>query len=62
MNFVFCKFRGVASGLNINMAKSALVGINIVEEEVVSLADEVGCEVGSWPMSYLGMPLGGNPC
>lgn len=20
------------------------------------------CEVGSWPLSYLGMPLGGNPC
>ena len=26
------------------------------------LADSVGCEMGTWPTKYLGMPLGGNPC
>ena len=25
------------------------------------LADSVGCEVGAWPINYLGLPLGGNP-
>ena len=52
---------GLALGLKINMAKSALVGINVGQEEMVSLANVVGCEVGSWPLSYLGMPLGDNP-
>jgi len=25
------------------------------------LANRVGCSEGSWPMSYLGLPLGDNP-
>ena len=25
------------------------------------LAMELGCEVGDWPIKYLGLPLGGNP-
>ena len=24
------------------------------------IAKEGGCEVGKWPLTYLGMPLGGN--
>ena len=36
------------------------MGVN--EGIVKSLADSVGCEVGFWPTTYLGMPLGGNPC
>ncbi|KAL5543164.1 hypothetical protein UlMin_010874 [Ulmus minor] len=31
------------------------------DEEVLILAAVVGCEKGSWPMKYLGLPLGGNP-
>ena len=53
---------GLALGLNINLSKSMLVGINVKEEDMVSLARVAGCELGSWPMSYLGMPLGDNPC
>lgn len=52
---------GVASGPKINIAKSTLVGINVSEEELLSLASVAGCEVGLWPLSYLGMPLGDNP-
>lgn len=52
---------GLASGLNINMSKSSLVGINMGEKETAALARVVGCETGSWPMSYLGLPLGDNP-
>uniref|UniRef100_A0A803QNN3 Reverse transcriptase zinc-binding domain-containing protein n=1 Tax=Cannabis sativa TaxID=3483 RepID=A0A803QNN3_CANSA len=33
-----------------------------MQESVVALcASQIGCEVGSWPMSYLGMPLGSSP-
>lgn len=44
------------------MSKGILVGINVEEEEIASLANEVGCNVGSWPLSYFGMPLGDNTC
>ena len=49
-------------GLKINMAKSILLGLGVDEGSVTSLAELVGCEMGQWPTSYLGMPLGGNPC
>ena len=55
---LFC----LASGLRINMAKSTLLGLGVEEEITTSLAEMVGCESGLWPTSYLGMPLGGNPC
>ncbi|KAL5555778.1 hypothetical protein UlMin_038014 [Ulmus minor] len=31
------------------------------DEEVLVLAAVVGCGKDSWPMNYLGFPLGGNP-
>ena len=43
------------------MAKTEVVGIHVEEEEMKALANRVGCSVGSWPMSYLGLPLGDNP-
>ncbi|KAL5538556.1 hypothetical protein UlMin_042562 [Ulmus minor] len=54
-------FFSMCSGLKINMNKSSLVGINLEDEEVRVLTTEVGCEKDSWPMKYLGLPLGGNP-
>ena len=29
---------------------------------MISLTGVSSYEMGSWPMSYLGMPLGDNPC
>lgn len=55
------KFFSMCSGLKINMNKNSLAGIILEDEEVRVLAIEVGCEKGSWPMKYLGLPLGGNP-
>ena len=54
---LFC----ATSGLKINMAKSTLLGLGVDEESIQSLAEMVGCGVELWPISYLGMPLGGNP-
>ncbi|KAL5572344.1 hypothetical protein UlMin_021941 [Ulmus minor] len=51
----------MCSGLKINMNKSSLAGIHMEDEEVMALAVVVGCEKGSWPMKYIGLPLGGNP-
>lgn len=40
-----------------------VVGINMGKENDERLVKEIGCEVGSWSMSYLfSLPLGGNPC
>ena len=45
------------SGLRINLNKSEIIPIGPVVN-VEELASELGCEVGSLPMSYLGLPLG----
>ena len=55
------KFFSVCSTLNINMEKSSLVGINLDDALVDSLASRLGCVESSWPIKYLGLPLGGNP-
>lgn len=43
------------------MSKSAIVGINCAEDKVERLANQLGCSMGGWPLTYLGLPLGGNP-
>ncbi|KAJ9693798.1 hypothetical protein PVL29_009659 [Vitis rotundifolia] len=46
-----------ASGLRINLAKSEIIPVGEVEE-ILELAAELGCRVGSLPSHYLGLPLG----
>ena len=41
------------------MGKSLVAGLNIVDDRLLHIAHELGC--GSWPFTYLGLPLGGNP-
>jgi hypothetical protein len=47
----------LSSGL-VNFHKSCLVPINVSPEKACSLAQAFGCEVGSFPFTYLGLPLG----
>ena len=49
------------SGLKINLEKSSIVGINTNQEMVSQLASVLDCQETEWPLSYLGLPLGGNP-
>ena len=51
-------FFSTISGLKINKAKCSLVGINSNERKIERLAQSWGCEVGNWPLKYLGLPLG----
>ncbi|KAE8663709.1 hypothetical protein F3Y22_tig00112921pilonHSYRG00052 [Hibiscus syriacus] len=44
----------VMSGLQLNLKKSSLFGINISQEEVQTWAASIGCSVGSFPSNYLG--------
>ena len=45
------------SGLKINLIKSDIIPIGPVTN-VVELASELGCKIGSLPTSYSGLPLG----
>jgi hypothetical protein len=47
------------SGLRINLGKFELVSIGEVGD-VESLAQILGCRIGSLPMTYLGLPLGAS--
>jgi hypothetical protein len=47
----------LVSGLKVNLAKSTLVPVGEVSN-VEALAEVLGCEVGSLPIKYSGLPLG----
>lgn len=46
--------------MKINLHKSVLYGIGVDDDEVVGLAEELGCKKGSLPFSYLGIKVGAN--
>ncbi|GKA05456.1 putative RNA-directed DNA polymerase, eukaryota, reverse transcriptase zinc-binding domain protein [Tanacetum coccineum] len=50
----------LASGLKINIHKSNVYGIGVSSEEVHHMASNTGCAAGSFPFSYLGLPIGCN--
>lgn len=47
----------LATGLTINFHKSTFVPMNIPDHEASSLAAILGCNVASFPQTYLGLPL-----
>jgi hypothetical protein len=48
----------LSSGLRVNFHKSCLVPVNISQEHATTPANAFGCTVGSFPFTYLGLPLG----
>ncbi|KAJ9685197.1 hypothetical protein PVL29_017290 [Vitis rotundifolia] len=50
---------GQVLGLKINL-ENTISGINTGQELLSSLASVFYCIVSKWPLSYLGLPLGGN--
>ena len=50
----------LASGLQVNFHKSSLFGINIDDNWLNNFAQLLHCKIGTFPFSYLGLPLGGN--
>ena len=45
------------SGLKINFFRSELIGVRVGEAFLYKYADLFGCKVGSFPASYLELPL-----
>ena len=56
LNWILMWFEAL-SGLKINLNKSEIIPIGTVDN-VEELASELGCNVGSLPTPYLGLPLG----
>ena len=46
--------------LKVNFHKSVLVGVNVEKEWLEEVAGVLHCKVGSFPMKYLGLPIGVN--
>lgn len=45
------------TGLRVNYDKSVVVPINTPSDKMQSLALTIGCKIGSFPFTYLGLPL-----
>ncbi|KAL4278435.1 hypothetical protein GQ457_03G038090 [Hibiscus cannabinus] len=48
----------IASGLKLNLLKSKLIGVNVVNNVIDSWANLLHCKRENLPCSYLGLPLG----
>ncbi|XP_071694847.1 uncharacterized protein [Rutidosis leptorrhynchoides] len=48
------------SGLKLNVTKSHVFGIGVADNDVVSLANIAGARVGTFPTTYLGIPIGSS--
>ena len=48
----------LSTGLRINYDKSLMLPINVDDASMTLLAAEFGCQVGTLPFTYLGLPLG----
>lgn len=54
----FLRVLEFASGLKVNSNKYCLYGINVSEEPLSTYAGILGCLVGRWPFTYLGVKVG----
>lgn len=45
-------------GLKVNYRKSQLIPINVSQEKTQLLANTLACQIGSFPFTYLGLPMG----
>jgi hypothetical protein len=49
-----------STGLRVNFNKSNIYPINVDQGKMEILAQTFGCKIGSYPFTYLGLPLGPN--
>lgn len=47
-------------GLEDYLPKSSLIGVGLDLKEVLNIASSLGCQIGSLPMNYLELQLGGR--
>ena len=47
-----------STGIKVNFSKSMMIPINVEDSKAALLAQLIGCELGTLPFTYLGLPLG----
>ncbi|XP_061983093.1 uncharacterized protein LOC133702794 [Populus nigra] len=57
---ILCWFE-IISRLKVNFYKSSLIGINLDNEYTSGLPNVIFCRSNTFPVRYLGLPLGANP-
>ncbi|GKD72848.1 transposon TX1 uncharacterized, partial [Tanacetum coccineum] len=50
----------VVFGLRVNYNKSKIYGIGINDEKMSDMVTWMGCDIGEFPFTYLGLPIGEN--
>jgi hypothetical protein len=50
----------ISTGLKFNFRKPNLYPTNVAENRLHELTDTLHCQLGSFPFTYLGLPLGIN--
>lgn len=59
LNRLLCCFF-IASGLKVNLHKSQVFGVGIIDLDVHRLASILKCEPTTFPFMYLGLSVGAN--
>ena len=47
-----------STGLKVNYSKSQMIPLNLNQDQASILANTFGCQLGTLPFTYLGLPLG----
>lgn len=50
----------LSSGLQVNFHKSSILGVNVDNYWLQTASSSLQCRIGSFPFTYLGLPIGGN--
>ncbi|KAF5793118.1 putative RNA-directed DNA polymerase [Helianthus annuus] len=50
----------LSSGLKVNFSKSQLYGVGVNDVDITRMATILDCKRGSFPFTYLGLPVGAN--
>nr|GEX00272.1 reverse transcriptase domain-containing protein [Tanacetum cinerariifolium] len=58
LNILQCFY--LVSSLKINVHKSNITCINAYKEDILAMANAIGCGAAIFPFKYLGVPVGGN--
>jgi hypothetical protein len=48
----------ISTGLKVNYSKSQMIPLNLPHEQAVILSNTFGCQLGTFPFTYLGLPMG----
>ncbi|KAL8462075.1 hypothetical protein ACS0TY_033232 [Phlomoides rotata] len=52
------KIMELISGLNVNLEKCSLLGVNVNVRKLEEMSEILGCKIGNRPFSYLGINVG----